>query len=195
MRFLITGFEPFEGVPINPTQEIAEYFVENPEYKGVAIDALVFPVVLNAWDNVQELLENDYAVMIHFGADPFNDHIRVERVGLNLDDFRIPDNEGLQVEDRPIQTEGEIAYFATLPVKKMVAALTEAEIPAKLSYSAGAYLCNHVMYESLYHVKTKDLDTLTGFVHMPLQKVLDIETQIKAVKIMLDVIIEHLGGE
>jgi pyroglutamyl-peptidase len=195
MRFLLTGFEPFESVEVNPTQEIAEYFMQNPEYKGVTINALVFPVVLNAWDNVQELLDNDYRVMMHFGADPVNDHIRVERVGLNLDDFRIPDNEGLQVEDQPIQTDGEIAYFATLPVKKIVAALTENEIPAKQSYSAGAYLCNHVMYESLYHVKTKGLKTLTGFIHMPLQNKIEIETQIEAVKIMLDVIIEHLGGE
>jgi len=195
MRFLITGFEPFEGVPINPTQEIAEYFKENPEYGGATLDALVFPVVLNAWDNVRGLLENDYRAMMHFGADPMNDHIRVERVGLNLDDFRIPDNEGLQVEDQPVRTDGEIAYFATLPVKKIVAALTEAEIPAKQSFSAGAYLCNHVMYESLYHVNNRDLDTLSGFVHMPLQKVLDLDKQIDAVKIMLDVIIEHLGGE
>jgi pyroglutamyl-peptidase len=195
MRFLITGFEPFEGVPVNPTQQIAEYFLENPEYRGVQIDALVFPVVLNAWDNAGEHLKNDYGAMLHFGADPFNDHIKVERLGVNLDDFRIPDNEGLQVEDQPIQREGDIAYFATLPVKKMVAALIKEEIPAKQSFSAGTYLCNHVMYESLYNVKSNDMDTLSGFIHMPLQKVLDIETQLKAVKIMLNVIIDHLQGE
>jgi pyroglutamyl-peptidase len=194
MRFLLTGFEPFEGVRVNPTQQIVEHFRENSEYRGVSLDTLVFPVVLNAWDHVQELLKNDYDAMMHFGADPFNDYVRIERVGLNLDDFRIPDNEGLQVADQPIRGDGELAYMATLPVKAMAAALLDKGIEAKQSFTAGTYLCNHVMYESLYHVKKNGLTTLTGFIHMPLQDKIDIETQLKAVEIMLDVIIDQLEG-
>lgn len=192
MRFLLTGFEPFEGVPVNPTQQIAEHFAKVGEYKGVSIDTLVLPVVLDAWDNVRKHLEDQYDAFLHFGADPFNDYVRVERLGLNLDDFRIPDNEGLQVADQPIRPEGEIAYFATLPVKAMVETLINSGIQARQSFTAGTYLCNHVMYESLYNVNSKDLDSITGFIHMPLQDKMSTETQFKAVEIMLDVIIEHL---
>jgi len=192
MRFLMTGFEPFEGVPVNPTQQIVEHFADVKEYKGVELHTLVLPVVLNAWDNVKGHLEND--AYLHFGADPFSDFVRIERLGLNLDDFRIPDNEGLQVTDKPIQPDGEIAYYATLPVKLMVEALISSGIPAKQSFTAGTYLCNHVMYESLYNVNSKKLDSITGFIHMPLQDKMDIETQIRAVNIMLDVIIQQLEG-
>jgi len=193
MRLLLTGFEPFEGVPVNPTEEIARYFLENPKYSEAEIDAVVLPVIQSAWDNIRgDHLRNDYRAMLHFGAHPSSEEINIERVGLNLDDFRIPDNQGAQIVDQPIHADGEIAYYATLPVKAMAAALEKEGIPAKQSFSAGTYLCNHVMYESLYHVYTNNLKTLSGFIHMPLQKVLGTEDQIRAVKIMLDVIISKI---
>lgn len=193
MKILITGFEPFQDVPRNPTGSIAEYFNELGAYKGAHIDGVVLPVVLNAWEKVEPLLENNYDVMLHFGADPVHPYMNVERMGLNLDDFRIPDNEGNQVEDQPIRRDGEMVLFTRLPVKKFVNVLKEKDYPVRLSYSAGTYLCNHIMYESLYYSKDKP-DVWSGFIHVPLQQHITEERLIEAVKLILDITIEEKSG-
>ena len=91
--------------------------------------------------------------------------ISVERVAINVNDARIPDNAGTQPVDEPIEPQGPAAYFATLPVKAMVAGIREAGIPASVSQTAGTYVCNNVMYGLLHHLRRRK--TRGGFIHIP----------------------------
>jgi len=93
--------------------------------------------------------------------------ITVERVGINMDDFRIPDNEGNQVIDEPIFSDGDNAYFVKLPVKAMVQNIQKNKIPASVSYTAGTFVCNHVLYGVLYLVEKKYKGKKSGFIHIP----------------------------
>lgn len=93
--------------------------------------------------------------------------LSVERVAINQDDARIPDNEGNQPIDQPIQELGQPAYFSTLPIKAMVSRIQEAGYPALISNSAGTFVCNHIMYQSLYLVQNELPETKAGFIHIP----------------------------
>ena len=92
--------------------------------------------------------------------------ITVERVAINVDDARIPDNAGVQPIDQPIVADGPAAYFSTLPIKAMVAALREREIAASVSQTAGTFVCNHVFYGVRHHLADRP-DVRAGFVHVP----------------------------
>ena len=87
-----------------------------------------------------------------------------ERVAINVDDARIPDNAGQQPVDAPIVPGGPAAYFATVPVKDMVRAIREAGVPSELSNSAGTYVCNHLLYCVLHHAGP---GVRAGFIHVP----------------------------
>jgi len=91
----------------------------------------------------------------------------VERVAINVDDARIPDNAGAQPVDELIAPNGPPAYFATLPVKAMVAAVRAAGVPVELSNSAGTYVCNHVMYGVLHYLAASGHRARAGFIHVP----------------------------
>jgi pyroglutamyl-peptidase len=93
--------------------------------------------------------------------------ISIERVAVNLLDFRIPDNAGNQVSDQPVVPGGPAAYFTTLPVRAILDHITSHGIPAQLSLSAGAYLCNQVIYVLLHHLQSQDLKLPAGFIHLP----------------------------
>jgi pyroglutamyl-peptidase len=93
--------------------------------------------------------------------------ISIERVAINLLDYRMADNAGHQAIDEPIVPDGPAAYFVTLPVRAMLEAVHAAGIPAELSLSAGAFLCNQVTYELLHYLTTHQLDIPAGFVHLP----------------------------
>jgi pyroglutamyl-peptidase len=93
--------------------------------------------------------------------------ISIERVAINLLDYRMADNAGHQAIDEPIVPDGPAAYFVTLPVRAMLEAVRAAGIPAELSLSAGAFLCNQVTYELLHYLTTYQLDIPAGFVHVP----------------------------
>ena len=91
----------------------------------------------------------------------------ISYVGINLDDFRIPDNEGNQTIDEPIFPDGENAYFVDLPVKAMVKNIQKNKIPASVSYTAGTFICNHVLYGTLYLINKKYKNKKSGFIHIP----------------------------
>ena len=94
-------------------------------------------------------------------------NITVERVAINQDDARIPDNEGAQPVDRTIFEDGPAAYFSTLPIKAMVRDMKAAFVPAAVSNTAGTFVCNHVMYGALHYAATKAPKLKAGFVHIP----------------------------
>src|SRR5262245_17787407 len=93
--------------------------------------------------------------------------VTVERVAINLDDARIPDNNGAEPIDEPVVADGPAAYFATLPVKACVAAVRDAGLPASVSHTAGTFLCNHVFYGLMHLIETGRPGVRGGFVHVP----------------------------
>ena len=164
-KLLITGFAPFDGETTNPSwdavcqlpQEIGRYVLTKrliPVVFGKAADAVM---------NAAEELQPD--VILCIGQAGGRSAITPELVGINLRHASIPDNDGNQPQDMPILSGGENAYFSTLPVRKMAAAISDAGIPAQVSYSAGAYVCNDVLYTLL--ARFQGSDTRVGFIHVP----------------------------
>ena len=105
--------------------------------------------------------------MLSIGQAGGRAEITPERIAINIDDARIPDNEGNQPVDRPIVPDGENAYFSNLPIKTMMEAIKKEGIPASVSNSAGTYVCNHLMYSVLYYIKKNALPIKAGFIHVP----------------------------
>ena len=167
MKVLITGFEPFKKEKVNPSWEVCKRLSE--EIEGMHIAVRKLPVVFDeARKKAAEYFNNvNPDVVLHLGEAGGRTHISVERIAVNRDDAEIKDNKGLKREDNPIEPEGEDGYFATIPVVKVVEALKKAGIPAVVSNSAGTYLCNHVFYGTLHHVKKENLSTKVGFIHLP----------------------------
>ena len=135
-KLLITGFQPFDGESVNPALEVAKG-LQGKTINGYEVIAREIPVVrfeaLKAVQAAIEELQPDAVITIgQAGGRP---DITVERVGINIDDFRIPDNKGNQPIDEPVVTGGPVAYWATLPIKKMVANVKAQGIPASCTTS------------------------------------------------------------
>lgn len=168
-KLLITGFQPFDGESVNPALEVAKG-LQGKTINGYEVIAREIPVVrFEALKAVQaaieELLPNAVITIGQAGGRP---DITVERVGINIDDFRIPDNKGNQPIDEPVVAGGPVAYWATLPIKKMVANVKAQGIPASVSNSAGTYVCNHLLYGLLHYLTTQGKTAIpAGFIHIP----------------------------
>ncbi|MDZ4830081.1 MAG: pyroglutamyl-peptidase I [Phycisphaerae bacterium] len=168
LRVLLSGFEPFAGSRINPSCEVLDRLCAAPP-SGIAIFPVVLPVV--GFDAIKRLLAAmrrtlpDAVVLL--GESGLASGIVLERVAINLRDYRIPDNAGVQVRDSPVVRGGPAAYFSTLPVRRLVAACRAAGVPAELSLSAGSFLCNEVMYAALHATVTRGPTVPTGFIHLP----------------------------
>ncbi|MCG7387779.1 pyroglutamyl-peptidase I [Pantoea sp. ACRSB] len=165
---LVTAFEPFGGESLNPSWE-AVHALDGKTLGGARIVARQLPVVFSdvlgvlyaAMDEVQPDL------ILSVGQAGGRSDITLERIGINVDDARIPDNAGQQPVDEPIVADGPAGYFSTLPIKAIVAALREAGIPASVSQTAGTFTCNRVMYGLLHRLHTQGNRVRGGFVHIP----------------------------
>lgn len=165
---LVTAFEPFGGESLNPSWE-AVHALDGKTLGGAHIVARQLPVVFSdvlgvlyaAMDEVQPDL------ILSVGQAGGRSDITLERIGINVDDARIPDNAGQQPVDEPIVADGPAGYFSTLPIKAIVAALREAGIPASVSQTAGTFTCNRVMYGLLHRLHTQGNRVRGGFVHIP----------------------------
>lgn len=167
MKVLITGFDPFGGEEINPAYEAVKLL---PDQIGNAeIIKMEIPTVFEKEGEVLEqgIRENKPDIVICVGQAGGRSAITVEKVAINLIEARIPDNEGKQPLDRPVYEDGENAYFAKLPVKAMVREIKSHGIPAKISYTAGTFVCNDVMYRLLYMIDRKYPGMKGGFIHVP----------------------------
>ena len=164
-KLLITGFAPFGGEEINPSWEAVRALPERIlEYE---LAKLRLPVVFGeaAKIAIAEAEKIRADVVLCIGQAGGRAEVCPELVGINLKNATIPDNEGNQPGDEPIAEGGDAAYFSTLPVRKIADAISAAGIPARLSYSAGAYVCNELLYSLLAHFEgTK---TRAGFIHVP----------------------------
>ncbi len=164
-KLLITGFEPFGGEIINPSWEAV--FRLPSEINGYALTKLSVPVVFGA--GAQKIIntakEVNPDVILCIGQAGGRDAVTPELVGINLRYASIPDNNGNQPIDETIISNGENAYFSTLPVRKISEAIKNVGIPSRVSYSAGAYVCNDVIYTLLDNYK--NTKTRVGFIHVP----------------------------
>lgn len=167
MKLLLTAFSPFGGEKINPSLEAVK-LVKDKILETDIIKLEVPTVFGKSIKIVAEAIEKekpDYVLCIGQAGGRYG--ITPERVAINIDDARIPDNEGKQPIDRLIFADGEAAYFSNLPVKAMVEEIRKEGLPASLSNSAGTYVCNHLMYGVLYTLSKKYKGVKGGFIHVP----------------------------
>jgi pyroglutamyl-peptidase len=192
MRILLTGFEPFGKATLNPSGEIV---------KQISDDNIITAILPVAYAQSAEKLlsliaEHNPDVVISLGQAEGRTHISPERIAINLDDARLADNEGVIRNDLPIIAGGPVAYESTLPIKDIVKAINDAGVPAAISLSAGAFLCNHVFYVAQDHFKGTRVRS--GFVHVPLMDeqagefpglpTMPLDQMVKAVRTMLEVL-------
>lgn len=167
MKVLITGFDPFGGEKINPAWEAVKALPDNID--GIEVVKLQIPTVFKK--SAKKLFENIDSVkpdvVICVGQAGGRYEFSVERVAINIDDGRIPDNDGYQPVDSPVFEDGENAYFSTLPIKAIVEEVKKVGIPSAVSNTAGTYVCNHIMYSLLYYLNKNNLNIKGGFIHVP----------------------------
>lgn len=165
---LVTGFEPFGGEAVNPAAEVAKA-LHGRTVDGVPLVGAVLPCVFGtSLDALRALLAvHRPCLVLALGQAAGRSGFSLERVAINVDDARIPDNAGAQPVDEPVVARAPAARFTTLPVKAMVAALRAAGHPAEVSNSAGTFVCNHVFY-GLQHALRARRSARSGFMHLPL---------------------------
>lgn len=162
---LLTGFEAFGGDSRNPSADAVSAVAASYDGPERLIIATLPVSFAGSALRLRSLIdEHDPDAVIATGLAGGSDRVAVERVGINLMDARIADNDGARPIDQPCEPDGPAARFATAPVKRMVAALDEEGIPARASLSAGTYVCNHVLYTALGAVRAT---VPAGFVHVP----------------------------
>ena len=167
MKILVTGFDPFGGDKINPAIEAVKRLPA--EINGAEIIKLEIPTVFNkSAEVVKKAIEKekpDYVLNVGQAGGRFG--LTPERVAININDGRIPDNEGYQLLGEPIHEDGETAYFTQLPIKAEAKAIRDAGLPASVSNTAGTYVCNHIMYQVQY-MRDKEFPKIkAGFIHIP----------------------------
>ncbi len=167
MKVLVTGFEPFGGERINPSWEAVKAL--SPELDGSRVVKVQLPVSFN---RVREILPGIIArerpdLVLLTGQAGGRPNITVERVAINVMDSEMPDNDGFEPEDEPVFEGAPSAYFATIPIKRVVKTLRGAGIPAGVSNSAGTYVCNTAMFTALHTIAVEGMKTRVGFIHVP----------------------------
>lgn len=167
MKLLITGFDPFGGEKTNPAIEAVKRLPA--AIAGATVVPLEIPTVFGTCAEVvrQAIITERPDVVLSVGQAGGRSALTPERIAINLDDGRIPDNAGFQPVDQPIQPNGPAAYFTQLPVKAMAQAIRQAGLPSHVSTTAGTYVCNHIMYE-VQHLRATEFPQLqAGFIHIP----------------------------
>ena len=153
MKVLVTGFDPFGGDTVNPAFEAVKRLPAS--IAGAEVAVLEIPTVFRkSIDAIMRRVDEwgaDRVLMVGQAGGRFE--MTVERIGINVDDARIPDNEGNQPVDEPIDPDGPAACFATIPVKAVVERIRKRGVPAKVSNTAGTFVCNHVLYGVLREIE------------------------------------------
>jgi len=198
-KVLLTGFEPFGGASFNPSgavvQEIAEQGID-----GIEIVTAILPVEFkrSAEILVELISSHKPDVVISLGQAEGRDFIGPEQVAINLADGRIADNAGISQENQPINEAAADAYFSTLPIRAIVAAISSLGINAKISLSAGAFICNEIFFTAQAFLQASTV--ISGFIHLPLAPnqaaefpglpTMPIEDQVKAIRAAIQVSVD-----
>jgi pyroglutamyl-peptidase len=167
-NILLTGFEPFGGEAVNPAWLIAQS-LDGEVIEGARVVALQLPCVFGDSLRVlhRALTQHRPQLVLALGQAGGRTDLTPERVAINVDDARIPDNAGQRPIDTPIVAGAPAARFSTLPIKAMVAAMQAAGLRASVSQTAGTFVCNHVFY-GLMHALRRRPTVRAGFMHVPL---------------------------
>lgn len=166
---LVTGFAPFAGDAVNPSQQVVQA-LDGQTIDGHTVVGAVLPVAFAQTPALLDtlLVRHRPRLVLALGLACGRAELSFERVAINLIDARIADNDGDQPIDQAVTDDAPAAYFATLPLKAIVAQLHEAGIPAALSLSAGSFVCNQVFYLLAHRLASRSPLTRSGFVHLPL---------------------------
>jgi pyroglutamyl-peptidase len=165
-KVLITGFNPFGGEAVNPSYEAIKAM---KSFKEIEVHKLCVPTEFYHSSQVVidyiHQIHPDFVIMV--GQAGNTRHLLIERVAINIDDAKIPDNKNVQPIDHPISIFGPTAYFSSLPIKQLKESLNFHNVPAEISNSAGTYVCNHLMYSVLHEISQRNLHIKAGFIHVP----------------------------
>ncbi|MCU6711958.1 pyroglutamyl-peptidase I [Paenibacillus sp. J5C_2022] len=165
---LVTGFDPFGGETVNPAWEAVRTLAEH-KHADYRIEARQLPTVFDKSIALlkQYMEETEPDVVLCLGQAGGRATFSVERIAVNVNDARIPDNEGKQPIDTPVVEDGPTGYWTTLPIKAIVSGLKEKGIPASISHSAGTFVCNHVFYGLMHEIGVAKTGVKGGFIHIP----------------------------
>jgi pyroglutamyl-peptidase len=167
MKVLVTGFEPFGGERVNPSQEAIRRLPGALGGLRIATQLLPAAYAPSLGLLYEAILREDPDIVLCTGEAGSRIDLTPERVAINVQDARIVDNAGDQPIDTPVVGAGPAAYFTTLPIKAAVHALREAGLPASVSNSAGTFVCNHVFYGLMHYAATRRARFRGGFMHLP----------------------------
>jgi pyroglutamyl-peptidase len=167
-HILLTGFEPFDGDTVNPSGEVTKQ-LDGKVIGDCVVRSMILPVQHEAARAVvAPLLEAPGLVaVVHLGLAGGRARISLERVAVNVMDYSRPDAHGQVLCDVTCVEGGPAAYFSTLPLREILAALTAEGIPATISNTAGTYLCNDILYATLQALAQRGLSIPAGFIHLP----------------------------
>lgn len=209
-KVLVTAFDPFGNDKVNPTELLLSRLL--PQNNNYELHKLVVPTVfgksIKIVSNEIDRIRPD--IVICLGQAGGRSCISLERVAINIDDARIPDNDGNMPIDDKVRAEGPSAYFSSLPIKACLKSLRDSSIPSEISNTAGTFVCNHLMYgvsHKLFGLK----HGVSGFIHIPYipSQVSDrpniasmeLETALRGINIIIEVClsvsrdISYVGGE
>ncbi|HEY1531712.1 MAG TPA: pyroglutamyl-peptidase I [Galbitalea sp.] len=198
---LLTGFEPFAGAASNSSWDAVERAAETWTGEAELVIELLPVTFAGASSSMRELItRHSPDLVIGVGLADGRDAVTPERVAINVEDARIPDNAGDQPVDRLVNADGPAAYFTRLPVKEIAEAVRESGIPSQVSDTAGTYVCNSLMYGALRAVEGTDV--MAGFIHVPCSRELaagtsnpwlEVEDIARALSIAVEVSLTALG--
>lgn len=192
---LLTGFEPFGGETRNPSQEVAAALHGRVIARHTVAGAVLPCIFRGSISELKRHVERHRPdLVVAVGQAGGRSDITPERIAVNLDDARIPDNTGAQPIDRPIVKRAPAAYWSTLPIKAIAGELLSQGIPASVSSTAGTFVCNHVFY-GLMHMLRRRPGVRGGFIHVPFlpeqvkrnEPSLPLNTMIAAIEIAIEV--------
>ncbi len=167
MNILVTAFDPFGGENINPAQQAVERLSDG--IGGAKLHKLIVPTVFGHASEIvieaMDKLRPDAVICV--GQAGGRKSVTPERIAVNVMDASIADNAGNQPVDQPVVAGGPAAYFSTLPIKKMVKAIRDADLPGDVSNSAGTFVCNSLLYSVLHHAALHMPETRAVFIHVP----------------------------
>lgn len=190
MKILVTAFDPFGGEKINPSMEV----LQGLKIEGFELEKIIIPTSFSRSFAyiMDKIKDNSYDYLICLGQAGGRAHISLERIGVNIMNGRIADNDGNKPHEEKIDQNGPDGIFSTLPILDMQEAVKDLSIPVMISNSAGTFVCNSVLYNSLNYIKNNGLKTRAGFIHMPYlpsqtldkpnQPSMELDTIIKAVE-------------
>lgn len=168
-QILLTGFEPFHEQHLNPSWEVAKRLDGLQIGETHVVTSLLLPTTFttSAEQLKRGFSEHDPDIILCLGEAGGRVQMTPERVAINVIDARIPDNAGDQPVDIAIEQNGPVAYWSTLPIKEMVAAMRLAGVPAGVSDTAGTYVCNYIFYTLMHHIQETGATAAAGFMHLP----------------------------